>query len=362
MTNSLDAKIAAAVAAHPETPADTPDAGSAPDALSGAPPTAGASSAESASGASDEGATAGAPPESPPGATNPEHELLAEKLRAVREANRERREKAEARRLREEAEREAKRIREEAAADRDVASKERARWEHARKDYKSAFAEMGLNPREVYEEMTRQAIEAGTPEAQLRAAQEAWKAEMEQTIAPLKSEVEKLRAEREELAREQQETRFANDFQKAVRAPEYESLLDEYPEHRLLGIVRGLVQSEDSVTALMAEARRLNVPLTDPNRGVTMQEILSVLKATQDEHEAEKQKRRAARTAATTSEAAPTQAPSVSPTVNGTAEKRNAGSTLGNDLASSRASDAKPPIRGSTPAQRLRERVRRLGG
>lgn len=340
----------------------SPTAESVSDASAARPPTGATSGADSAAGASEDVAessesSSGSPtPESPPAAPTT-HDLLAEKLAAVRQQNRERKELAAGRRARESAEAEAARIRAEAAADREAAQAERAKWEGARGDYKKAFEELGLNAREVYEEMTRQAIEADTPEAKLKAMQAAWKAEMDATVAPLQKELAELR-DRDKRARlDAAERGFSDDFAATVKSETYSALRVEYPDERLFNLARDL---RDNPDALFSEARRLNVRLTDPSQGFTMADILNVMHAAHGEHEQGRESRRQSSPSAAPANTAPTDASAKQPTVNGTTAPRNAGSaTIGNDLATARASDGKFIPRGTSAAQRIRERARR---
>lgn len=360
--DNIAARTAALVSAAPADP--VPDAESASTANGARPPPTAAGGADSASGAAPDETAAGNSPagpgeQSPPEAPKTEHELLAEKLAAVRQANRERREFAAGARAREQAEREAARIRAEAQAEREAAAKERAEIAAGRKDYKKFFEANGLNPREAYEEMTRQAIEAGTPEGQLRAAQEGWKAEMES----LRGEVKSLREEREQARREAEEhakaTAFRSDYDEALKLADYSALRDAYDDDALLEKAALL---RDNPEAFYANAKRYGVRLTSPAEGYRMTDILNVLAAADAAYEETRAKRRAARTAASPPTAAPQAAPTAS-TVNGTTERRNAGtSTVGNDLATQRASDGKFLPKGRTAAERLRERVRRLSG
>ncbi len=334
---------------------DVPGAGPAPDAAAGSPTTGATSGAGSAPDAPQD-AGSPKPAVAAPGATNPVHELLLEKLAKTREERRSQRVLESARQQRDAIGREA----EAAKVDREAAAAERARWENLKSgNFLDGIKASGRDPAKVFAELQREAVEAGTPEAQMRRMRDEFDRQLAEQVGPLRKTIEDL-TEREKSAKaETEQHAFASDFTRTVSDDAYGALRDEYPDERLLSLADGF---RSNPNALRAQAARLGVRLPDPQIGFTMKDILNVLKAAQDEHEAGKTTRRAARTATNPSTAAQ-QAPTAQATVNGTAERRNAGaSTLGNDLASSTASTAKPSLNGMTPAARVRERVRRMGG
>lgn len=247
-----------------------------------------------------------------------------------------------------------------AEADRKAAAEERARWERLKSgSFLEGIKALGKDPRQAFEEMQREAVEAGTPEAQLRAMRDEFARQLAEQVEPLKKTIAELTESEKRARAEALEHAFASDFRSNVTDPTYEALLDEYPEERLLAYATAF---RDDPAAFRKQAEEVSHRLTDPSGSFTMKDILDVLKAVQTRHYAEVEKRRAARAAATPNKPAPTAAPS-SPTVNGTAERRNAGATtIGNDLATARAADGKFVPRGSTAAQRIRERTRRLSG
>jgi hypothetical protein len=277
-------------------------------------------------------------------------DLFAEKLAKVTDARRANRvlERARAQGS------EAARLAAEAKADRDAAAKERAELADGRKDFRKFFAANGMDPKTAYEEMTRQALEADTPDAKLKVMQAAWKAELAETVEPLKKTIAELTEEKKQAAAQATERSRQDNFNRAVQADAYESLRDEYPPESLYRHVQNMIVDPE---LFYAHQERLKVRLTSPGKGYNMEDILNVLKSAQDEHETGKQTRRATRAAPTPSDAAPNAAPS--PTVNGT--RTAATTTIGNDLTTARAADGKFIPKGATAAQRIRERARRLG-
>jgi hypothetical protein len=324
------------------------DADSASEAESGSPPTAEASGTESASAdESTSGASSGSPPDagsSSPEAPNDRHALLQEKLDAIRE------QRAAAR-----LEAEAKRLREEAEADRKAAAEERAKLEaRKKKPWLERIKEDGENPADVFEAMRVEALKAGTPEAKIEALEAAHQAELAAIRDEFKAFRESLEAEKTaaEEARRQAEAEaearvFDSHFQTALGLPQFASLAEEYEPETLYGIVAGLKENPDR---LLAQARALRVNLTAPGGRFNMGDIFAVLKATQDAHRAKLAARNPPQ------EQAP-QAKGESKTVNGTTDRRNAGSALGNDLATARATDTKPR---TTRAERVRKLI--VGG
>lgn len=346
---SLVQAAAAGSAPSPEAPAGAP------------PPTGVASGAGSASAdeANLQGTGDAASPEATTDdVTKTEHELLREKLRETRERVQAR---GLGRKAREQAQRAAA-LAQQAQADRDQAAADRARWADLGKSGNiiDTLKETGRDPAEVFKQMQAEALRAGTPEAQIEALAKRFESE----LSEVKKENQALRKERERDEAKRQsdafESKFAADFKRVVADDAYGELRDEYGDDRLLQLVSGFRDAPEEVK--VAEAKRVGVRLTSPERGLTMKEILSVLKAIQGEHDSGKATRRAARTAANPSQS-DQQPDTEKPTVNGTAERRNADktTTIGNDLASQRASGGKAPIKGTTAAQRVRERARRLG-
>lgn len=335
VAESISARVSALTAAAPEAPAPATESASAPDPA-GSPPT-GESGSESApdAGVSDT-------PGDPSGATTPspaaKHDLLAEKLAMVRE-------RRAAERLEANARARAAQAKRAADADRAAAAEERQRWEALKVgNFKEAISAMGRNPAEVFAEMQREAEEAGTPAGQLRQMQAAFDRQM----AEAKAKIDALEKDRQEARATAGEAKFASDFQRVVAHADFAPLLVEYEPATVLNIAKSL---RDDPARMHTHARRLGIRLTDPSGGYNMLDICRVLAAQQAEHERGKEQRRA-RLAPTPPPPAPTPAPSAK-TVNGTAEPRKAGTTLGNDLASSRATS----VRSRTSRH---ERIRKL--
>lgn len=284
------------------------------------------------------------------------HDVLAEKLRATRERNAATEERKRAKRDREEA----KRARAKVDEDRGALEKERLEWSDLSKNGSilDKVKAAGGDVRQTFEAMKEEAIKAGQPEALVEKLSKKFDTE----LAAARKEVEDLRKERdaEKKTAADQATlhRFATDFSRNIVAPEFAELRVEHGDQRLFALADNLRNDTD---AAVAYASQFGVRLTNPAAGLTMREILSVLKAAQEEHEREKTTRRTASTA--TTERTPTTAGSDPATVNGTAERRNAGPrNIGNDLATSTATGGKPKVMGTTPSARLREKARRLYG
>lgn len=315
------------------------DSGS--ESLAGAPPTGEDSGSESAPAAHvpvDVASADGAPA----GATNDQEQkraLLAEKLREVRE-------RRSAQRLREQA----KAAKAEAESLRAKAAEEEASWKAVRGNYKEGFAKLGVDPQTVLREMVKEATEAGTPEAQIARMQAEFEKKLMASVEPLQKTIEQLNEERNQARIGALRANFQSDFVRAVQAEEFAPLRDEYEDGQILAFADMLRQQPQK---MLAAAREFRVPLTAPDKGFTIREILSVLRAQQEAHEKGRQARRAQRSAATSSQT-PEQASSDRQTVNGTAERRNAGAQLGNELASSRASEAGTR---KTRAERVRELI-----
>lgn len=312
----ISANVQALIA---DLPADSPAAGSASESAAPAPPEDGVSGADPAV------APGGAPANEDPAAADREtkRSLLSEKLAEVRE-----------RRRAASLEKQARERAERAKSDSETAAAERAKWEKLRNGtFVEGMRELGRDPREVLEEMKREALEAGTPAAEIRRMQERFDGELRKVLTeqvePLKKTIEQLQAEREEAAAREVETRFVSDFERTVKADDYRPLIVEYGEERLFDLVRGFYDRPGSI---VRHAKALGVDLTHDDGRFSMREALTVLKRAQDEHEAQKQRRAQA-------VATPTQAgqgvPEKKPTVNGAAPATN---PLGNEPASSRAS------------------------
>jgi hypothetical protein len=352
---NVDARAASLIAKYDAADGDSSESDSASESTAANAPNEGAvvSGAESASADASE-ATQQAAAASPEATTTEmeaerlRHQLLEEKLAAVREENRLRRERLEAETAA------ARRAREEADADRQAAAAERAKYEGLGKkgSIKDTISTLGLDPRETWELMKAEALEAGSPEAverrlkeHLAARDEAFKKQLEESVAPLKQTIEALQKERDDLARQTFEAQFTNDFQREVAR--YESIRLEYDDTDLLKLARYLRDNPQEY-----HTHRKAAGLTPLSRGFTMTDILDVLKATQEKHERERKERESKLRPADTAAASPS-----AKTVNGTTEKRNAGSALGNDMATSRASST-----AAKPRESWNQRVRRLSG
>jgi len=323
----------------------------APETNAAPPPDGGSSGADSAP--ADGGASAGG---SPPGAGEPspgapiDHDKLREKL----ERDRERREERARRKKLEEDSAAAAKAREEAEA---------AKAKYANlgkgKPFLETIKELGLDPRQTFEQMREEALKAGTPEAKLEAMERAWQTRLEGIEQALSDERKAREDERKAIAEERKQSQaraaheaFVTDFRQTIADPRFESLTEEYEPAQLFPLVQSFKANPPS---LFEQAKTVGVQLTRDDGRFTMVDILSVLKATQDRHFARLEEQRRKKSAAPqTSQAAPQQAPTSKPTVNGTAE-RNAGNSLGNQLAATRAADP------SARKESKEERLRRLG-
>jgi hypothetical protein len=238
-----------------------------------------------------------------------------------------------------------------AAAEREAATKERARYDSLKQGtFRETIAALGRDPREVFEEMQREAIEASTPEAELKRLRADFEKQMGEKLQPLQETIEELRREREALAAQANHSRMVGAFQSEVADPAYIDLRAEYDDAGLFAYVRDFVKNPQS---LIAAAREYGVQLTDPSQGFTMREILNVLKSAQDAHDRGKQERRSKFLPAS----APGQTqPGKPPTVNGTAARSNAGTPIGNDLADERAA----PPRKLSRKERIQAEIDRV--
>ncbi len=235
-----------------------------------------------------------------------------------------------------------------AKAEREQAAAERAKYDGLKEgSFKQTLETLGRDPRKTFEEMQREAIEASTPEAQAKRDREALQRDIDAKLTPMQQELERLkRVEAESIAREEHRAIVTN-FTRAVADPAFKDLRVEYSDEQIFDHVRSLLGTPQGVEVLHETARKHNVQLTDPQKGFTMQEILHTLAAEQAAHDRGKQARRAAQS--------PAEPQSAQPTVNGTAPRRNAGTAIGNDLASQRAT-TKAEVPGLSPRERLRQR------
>ena len=285
-----------------------------------------------------------------PGATNAPSES---ELRAKLERDREKRAlAAERKRARED--------REAAEAARKEAEAVREKWAKLGKDGSilERVKEAGANPREVFEQMRDEALKAGTPEARIEAIEKAYAARFEAMEAQLKAERDAREQARMAATEAERERIFDGQFGRAVQHEAFAPLLEEYDPEDLYPIVR---QMRDNPDVLFDAAERLGVDLgidlTDPEAQYNIGHIFQVLTAQQAAHQAKRQRR--------TKRAAPTESQSEQPTeakrptVNGT-EARNAGSTIGNDLAASSAG-APPDLSNEDHKARLKRLIERFG-
>jgi len=240
-----------------------------------------------------------------------------------------------------------------AAADRAEAAKERAKYDGLKEgSFKETLTALGRDPMKAYEEMAREAIEATTPEGQAkrqeareREREAALQKHLDEQLSPVQQELELLRKEKAEWAARTHEHAIASNFQREVADPMFADLRIEYADEALIEYVK---HYDKNPSDFHAAAKRYGVSLTNPQGLFTMREILSVLKSAQDEHERGKQSRRPAQSPAEAQPGKPR-------TVNGTVERQNAGTAIGNDLASERASPG-PVVTGSV-RERLRART-----
>lgn len=290
--------------------------------------------------AAPEAAPTEAPTAAPEAAADPaaKHTLLEEKLAAVREQRRG---------VRAEAER-ARREREAAEADRKAAAEERAKYDGLKNGtFLETMKALGHDPRQAFEEMKQEAIEAGTPEAQLRRMQENFDRQLKAAVEPLQKSVEDLKKERDDLQKNQFAMAVQADFSRAVEDEAFVDLRIEYDDQQLFAIADQLREAPARFHALR---KQLQVPLTREDGKFTMRDILQVLKAKQAEHERGKQARSAKLRPAVTQQAA--QAPADSRAVNGTTDRRN---PLGNNLAADRASTTS-----SAPRPTRQQKIQKL--
>lgn len=246
----------------------------------------------------------------------------------------------------------AKAERKAAAAERKAASEEKAKYDGLKTgSFKETLTALGRDPRQTFEELQREAIEANTPEgiarkeaAKVQAQLDELKAEREAERAERETEKAAFAAREAEIAAHAHQAHIASKFQEAASDPAFADLRIEYPDETLLDHAR---YYDKHPAELHQHAKSFGVRLTAPEKGFTMHELLHVLSAAQAAHNAAKQARLAARSPAEAQLGKP-------PTVNGTAERRNAG-TVTNDLASQRASTG-PAVSGSA-RERMKQRI-----
>lgn len=275
----------------------------------------------------------------------PEDAARAARLKLYEEKLAASREKRTAQRLEERARAERKAASQERKSAAEYAATERAKYDGLKAgSFKETIQKLGHDPAKVFAEMTREAIEASTPEAAARRQQE--------TIdAALKAQQERIDALEAERTQERQAAQsrahavqMHTHFQAALADPAFTDLRIEYPDEALLDHAQ---YYDKHPGELRQHAASYGVKLTQPQKGFTMHELLQVLSAAQAAHNAAKQARAAA--------IRPTQAePGRTPTVNGTADRRNAG-TVTNELAQTRASSG--PVESGSARARIRARL-----
>ncbi len=235
--------------------------------------------------------------------------------------------------------------REAAEADRRAAAQERARYDALKQGtFKETIAALGRDPREVFQEMQREAVEANTPEAEMKRMRADFERQIGETVEPLRKTIAELQAERNAIASQAYDGQLVSAFQADIQDADYTGLRTEYDDADLLEYVRHF---DRNPKVMLAEARRFGVRLTNSDGRFTMREALTVLKSAQDAHDQGRQQRAA--------RLAPAAPPAKSPTVNGTAPRGNAATTIGNDVASERAS----PGRRLTRRERIEAEIER---
>lgn len=333
-----------------------------------------------ASGSGSAPADGGSPPpqggEAGPAGPSPGATISAEEIERKLAADRERRAERARKRQADEDAAAAKKAREEAEQAKKDAAEQAEKWR--KMPWRERALAEGRNPLEVFNEMREEALKANTPEARFEAMEKAWQERHEALAAELKAEREAReneRKERDEEAKKAQKTHseraFQHDFERTVMDQKYESLRDEYDAPQLFQIVQ--VQ-RDNPDKFLEHAKSLGVrlqweevaaarlaageDLTDEDPTFTMVDILNVLKAVQDRHfkRLEEQRRKKQAAPQTAPEAPAKKAPvAKQTTVNGTAE-RNAGSSLGNNIAATTAAGAPTDTRKSRE-----QKVKELG-
>lgn len=249
-------------------------------------------------------------------------EISAEKLALIKQKRAERQARAEAQKALDEARRE-----------REALEAEKAQLRELRKDYRKLPEVLGVSALDVFDEMARQASEAGTPEAHIKSLQERLPDLIRAEIEPIKAENEALKAQLAELAAEReairQERQLAEAKQQMVsifESPDFEDLRAEYT-------IEYLVQSANTLGQLWQQK----------GEQYTLRDLAVALKHAN----IEQQRHRPTRVAQ--GAASPPAAPAQPATVNGAAVQNAA--VVTNNLAS-----------GSEGAPRLtrKERISRL--
>lgn len=219
--------------------------------------------------------------------------------------------------------------------------------------------EAGGDPREVFEAMKREALESGTPEALVAKVTKTFEGKIQALEARLAESERAREAEKRQAEQQAAEHAFETDFQRALKVEAWQPLLEEYEPQELLPLVRSL---RDDPQALFDTAEALGVDLgidlTDPEQTFNMGHIFTVMRAQQAAHEAKKQRLRKSAEPQQSQPAQPAEARK--PTVNGT-EARNAGTTIGNDLAASQGSQ-KPDFSQESHKERLKRLERMFPG
>jgi hypothetical protein len=290
-------------------------------------------------------------------APDPEEEIRAKRRQLFEEKLQKLREDRRAKRLAEEAA-EAKKQAEEAKA---AAERERAEIAEGRKDFRKFFELNGMDARKAYEEMTKQALEAGTPEAQIRAMQEAWKAEIEaikrefaESTKGLREQLEQMKAREAELVRQAHERAVFDAYMQAVEKDEFVDLRAEYGDQDIYSLLRDWDSNPD---AFYAAAETHGIALSTPGQGFTVEEALRVIKAAHEKDLALKAERRSklgkTRTGGITPPSAAQNGAS-----GASAPKTPGQPTITNDLVSSRAS----PGRRMSLEERTEAIIRRYEG
>jgi hypothetical protein len=247
--------------------------------------------------------------------------ILQEKLEAARERRRASREDRERRQHE-------GRTRQQIDSELAAAREERQKWEGLKVgNFREGLKAIGRDPLKTFEELEREAAEANTPEGKIRMLEEKFAARLEEADRKITALLE----ERENAKRstEERETaaRFEAHFTREVQDPEYKILRVAYDDDELLAYANGYRQNPES---FFRAAEKVGVRLTAPQRGFTMREILSVLKAAQEAYDG-RRKQREAKLSEESSDR------NSRPQVNGTSAPE-AVSTIGSELASTRAS------------------------
>ena len=283
-----------------------------------------------------------APPSPEATTTAPDAEVLRAKLAK----DRERREERARRKKIDDDTRAAEDARKEAEAVRD-------KWAKLGKEGSiiDRVKEAGGDPRQVFEAMKEEALKAGTPEAQIAKVTQTFETKIAALEAKLaaKEEAEKQREARDAAAA--QERQFQTDFATALKQEAFAPLLEEYEPQDLYPLVQSLASDPqllfDTAEALGVD---LGIDLTDPEETFNMGHIFTVMRAQQAAHEAKRQRLKKSAEPQQSPPAQPAEARK--PTVNGT-EARNAGTTIGNDLAASQGSQ-KPDYSKESHKERLK--------